>query len=123
MTLLKDISRLGSRRQCSFSKIVCFDCGVNPGISRGSPDSFRFVVCDDCFKSWVFLSKPTDVDAETWGVFVVKPFHVAIMGSVTLSDAVECLIDLAGCDVDKVWSKNWKKTRLKRLLRVGVRSY
>ena len=120
MTLLRDISRRGSHPQCSFSKILCFDCGKVPGVLRKSSHGIGFVVCDPCFKHWTFYSWP---DGGRWVVYLVNPYRSLVMSSSSLNDAVECMIDLSGLNVDNTWSKSWKKARLKKLLRVGERNF
>jgi len=120
MISLKDISRLGSLPQCSFSNILCVDCGIQPGLLRSGRGSIGFIVCDECFKRWVFYSVP---QGDFWGVYLVVPFRVLALSSVDLNDAIECLIDFADIRDDKTWSRNWIKTHLKRLLRVGERNF
>ncbi len=120
MTLLMGTSKSGSLHQCSSSKILCLQCGKEGAVRRGSDLGVSFAVCNPCFEKWICY---IFCYGDQWCTYLVYPYRCLIMSSSSLSDAIQSSIDFAGLSVDKNGSKNWKKTRLRKLLRLGERNF
>jgi hypothetical protein len=97
----------GSHRPCSFSEIVCLQCGDSDPKLRGLEDSFKFWVCDDCFELWFI-----QIDSSN-NINLVYPFECFILRSQNLADAVRLAIDFNGLN-DVNGGRKWKKALQKR---------